>query len=204
MGVEEMDEIEQEGIEEELKGMEDLVEEVEGLIAQLEGLIAGEGVDEELQQQLNDLKGDLEELKNDVEGVRESIEGVEEGLQEISDGLKELGEGRAEGVEKVTSGLKKVESGLAYAYKSASDIDLIEAAVKGTATGAIGIVGVAKGVVVGGVALTADIVEHYDTIIHKSTVSTLPSILDIEAKIQEDINKIRGLEKKLRKRQASV
>ncbi|KXN69809.1 hypothetical protein CONCODRAFT_7698, partial [Conidiobolus coronatus NRRL 28638] len=53
-----------------------------------------------------------------------------------------------------------------YCYYSTTDIDLIEAAVKGTASGAIGIVGgavgglvgVAKGVVVGGIALTASIV----------------------------------------------
>jgi hypothetical protein len=66
-----------------------------------------------------------------------------------------------------------------YCYYATSDIDLIEAAVKGTVSGAAGVaagavgvvgsaVGVAKGVVVGGVALTATIVSQADAIIHKS------------------------------------
>ncbi|KXN64886.1 hypothetical protein CONCODRAFT_13743 [Conidiobolus coronatus NRRL 28638] len=97
-----------------------------------------------------------------------------------------------------------------YCYYRPSDIDLIEAAVKGTASGAIGIVGgavggligVAKGVVVGGIALTASAVVQADAIIHKSCaygtfygescwrcVDALPLIADlnIEAKIQASV-----------------
>jgi hypothetical protein len=100
-----------------------------------------------------------------------------------------------------------------YCYYSTGDIDLIEAAVKGTVSGAAGlvgealgivegVVGVAKGVVVGGIALTAGVVVQADGIIHKSCAygtyygqqcwrcnDPLPLIADlnIEAKIQASV-----------------